>query len=507
VATLTRTLPRAAAEQARLDVPRDGLVVEASDGAGAFRLERGPFAEYRRTLEDDGDEVRETVEYRLAPAVVPPISWLYRAGLRRHRGPRWRPWWAPPEAPDATAATAIGALCVLAVVFGYLGSLLTQTITFAADELDASKGDQGAVLAAVRVGVLGAVALTALADRRGRRQVLLLTAALTAIVTAACALAPGLVALGAGQTIVRGLATAGSVLLAIVVAEEMPAGSRAYGISLLAMTGALGVGIVLWVLPLADLSPAAWRLLFGLGLLWLPVIAWVGRRLPESRRFAATHVETQMAGHGRRFWLLAASALLLSLFTAPATQLMNEFLRDERGFSAVRISLFTLLTNTPGGIGILIGGRLADVRGRRVVGAVGVVGGVALTAAMVLSAGWPMWALSVAGAVVGAATVPALGVYGPELFPTSLRGRANGIISILGVTGSVIGLLVAGYLSERWDALGPALAVLGIGPLVMAGLVLIAYPETAHRELEELNPEDEPLARSAMSPRVVPSVD
>ena len=24
----------------------------------------------------------------------------------------------------------------------------------------------------------------------------------------------------------------------------------------------------------------------------------------------------------------------------------------------------------------------------------------------------------------------------------------------------------------------------------MAGLVLIAYPETAHRELEELNPED-----------------
>jgi MFS family permease len=110
--------------------------------------------------------------------------------------------------------------------------------------------------------------------------------------------------------------------------------------------------------------------------------------------------------------------------------------------------------------------------------------------AMVLSAGWSMWALSMAGAIVGAATVPALGVYGPELFPTGLRGKANGIISLLGVAGGVVGLLAAGYLFDRWDRLGPALAVLAIGPALMALLVLFGYPETAHRELEELNPED-----------------
>jgi len=86
--------------------------------------------------------------------------------------------------------------------------------------------------------------------------------------------------------------------------------------------------------------------------------------------------------------------------------------------------------------------------------------------------------------------VPAINVYGPELFPTSLRGRANGTIAILGVTGSVIGLLTAGWLSEQWDGLGPALAALSIGPLIMALLVLIAYPETAHLELEDPNPED-----------------
>ena len=489
---LTRTVTAEVALTQRVGDPRADVVTERAAGPGRFTAARGPFVHYERTLVEAPDgSVTEAIEYRLAPLVLPPFSWLYRRALRRRPGHGGRPFWAPPDTPDARAATALGALCVLAAAFGYLGSLLTQTITFAADELDASKADQGTTLAAVRVGVLAAVALTALADRRGRRRVLLATAALACIVTALSALAPGLVALGAAQTLVRGLTTAGAVLLAVLVAEEMPAGSRAYGVSILAMAGALGVGTALWALPLADLGEGGWRLLYGLGLVWLPVVLLVGRHLQESRRFEVTHVETSMAGHGRRFWLLAVSALLLNLFTAPASQLMNEFLRDERGFSAARISLFTILTNTPGGLGILIGGRLADERGRRVVGAVGVLGGTAMTVAMVLSGGWPMWALSVLGAVLGAATVPAIGVYGPELFPTSLRGRANGVISILGVAGSVIGLLVAGHLAERWDGLGPALLVLSAGPAAMAVLVLVAYPETAHRELEELNPEDD----------------
>jgi hypothetical protein len=34
------------------------------------------------------------------------------------------------------------------------------------------------------------------------------------------------------------------------------------------------------------------------------------------------------------------------------------------------------------------------------------------------------------------------------------------------------------------------MAVLAAGPLLLAVLVVAAYPETAGRELEELNPED-----------------
>ncbi|MGV3760316.1 MAG: MFS transporter [Actinomycetota bacterium] len=511
--TITTSWTAEAAVAARLEHPRDDVVTErpADDRGHRFTLAGGPFLHYERRVLPQGDgTVREEIDHQLPPLVVPPFTWLYRAALRRRTRHGGRPFWAPPEPPDATAANALGGLCLLAIVFGYLGSLLTQTITFAADELDADKAAQGATLAGVRIGVLLAVALAALADRRGRRRLLLATAAAACLATAVTALVPGMLALGAIQTLVRALTTAGAVLLAVTVAEEMPAGSRAYGVSLLSMAGALGVGTALWALPLADTGEAGWRLLYGLGLLWLPLVAFVGRHLAESRRFQAVHADAPMVGHGRRFWLLAVSALLLNLFTAPATQLMNEFLRDERGFSAARISLFTILTNTPGGIGILVGGRLADVRGRRLVGAVGVLGGTMMTVAMVLAAGWPMWTFSVVGAVVGAATVPALGVYGPELFPTSLRGRANGVISVLGVAGGVIGLLAAGYLSDRWDGLGPALGVLSLGPLLMALLVLTAYPETAHRELEELNPEDRsppPEASPSMPAGRGPSVD
>ncbi|MDP9020888.1 MAG: hypothetical protein M3N25_08830, partial [Actinomycetota bacterium] len=67
-----------------------------------------------------------------------------------------------------------------------------------------------------------------------------------------------------------------------------------------------------------------------------------------------------------------------------------------------------------------------------------------------------------------------------------------------------IGLLVAGHLSDRLGGLGPALAVLSLGPAVLAVLVLAAYPETAHRELEELNPEDASPAAPAPAPTPPP---
>jgi MFS family permease len=484
----------------RVFSPRDDLVGEADDGGGCFGLREGPFEHYRRsvttdpaTIPADGTvEVTETTEFRLAiPVWRPVFTPLARRALRgTDRVPGRSPWWAPPDRFDPRAARVLALLTVFAMISGYLGTLITQTITFAADEFGAGDRAQGVTLAAVRVGVLLALVLAAAADRRGRRTLLIWITVAACITAATGAAAPDLTWLGASQTVARGLSTAMGLLVAIVAAEELPRNSRAYGVSVLALTAALGSGMAVWALPLADLAVWTWRLLYLIPLAAVPVALAAGRPLPESRRFEQHRDQAPARPRAGRVWLLALSGFLGALFLAPASQFQNEFLRDERGFSATEIAVFTLATNTPGGIGVLVGGWLADVRGRRVVGSISLAVGVALTVLVYLSDGWELWAFSVVAAVIGAATVPALGVYGPELFPTAARGRVNGFITLIAVTGSGVGLLLTGVLSDALGGLGPAIAVLAIGPAALVVLILVAYPETAHRSLEELNPED-----------------
>lgn len=479
--------------------PKSAVVAERALGQARYEAGTGPFSHYRRTvvvehLPDGRAHVTQTVEFALA---VPYFWWIFVLPVKRALarlgpgGPR-QPWWAPPDRLDARASTVLGVLAAASMLSGYLGTLLTQTITFAAREFGATEAAEGVVLAAVRVSVLAALVMVAAADRRGRRTVLVLAAVAGPLAAAAGALVPSLPWLGASQVVARSFSITLSVLIGIVAAEEVPAGSRAYAVSLLAMIAAVGAGMAVMALPVADLAEPAWRVLYAIPLLALPWVRGVARRLPESRRFAVSPGPVRARGHGRRFWLLGASLLVLFVFTSPASQFLNEFLRTERGWSASRIALFTLATNTPGGIGVVVGGRLADVRGRRMVGAAAVAGGTGATVAMYLSHGWPIWAWSLVGAVVGAATIPALGVYGPELFPTSLRGRANGAITVLGVAGSSLGLLSAGFLADRVGGLGQAIALLAVGPAVLTVLVLTLYPETARLELEEINPEDRP---------------
>jgi MFS family permease len=503
VAALPRLVTSARVSRAKLDellTPRDGLVVEQADGDGGFVAVNGPVEGYRRTVEVHGSaddiagevDVTQTVTYRF---VFPFLGWMlaipYRKVLGGLGAPARHPWWAPPEPIDRRAAAMLGALCALAAVAAYPGVLIGQTIEFAREELGFSASSQSFALAAVRADFLVALGVVFLADRRGRRIVTLGAIGAGCLLNAVSALAPTLEVLVGLQIVGRGFLSGAALLIGILAAEEMPAGCRAYAVSLLTIVGALGAGTALLALPLADLGDGqGWRLLFALALVGLPLVLLFGRHLPESRRFRTPHRDVRMTGHGRRLWLLGISALLFGLFLAPASQYQTVFLRRERGFSAARISLFAIGTNVWGGIGIIAGGRLADVRGRRIVAAVGIVGGVGCTVLMFFSAGWTIWAWSVIGSIIGAVTVPALGVYGPELFPTSLRGRANGIISGLGRIGSVLGLVIIALLVSDDEPLAPIIALLAIGPALLAVLVLVAYPETAHRELEDLNPED-----------------
>ncbi len=280
-------------------------------------------------------------------------------------------------------------------------------------------------------------------------------------------------------------------------------GTLAYG---------LGAGVIVMTLPLADLGTWGWRLTFVVAGISLPMIWSAARHLPESgrfRRLEATRIEHAVTtstspdtpdtrdtrgdtggGESRRikparFVLIASIFLLFNVFVAPASQLQNDYLRTERGFSGLMITLFVIATATPGGLGVLAGGRLADIRGRRAAIVPGLVALGIFNAVFFASSGAPMWFGSLLGSVLGGLAVPAMGVIAPELFPTARRAGVRGFITAIAVAGSVCGLMIAGPLVDA-RGYGLTFGILAVAPLLAAALAF-AIPETRGRELEEIN--------------------
>jgi MFS family permease len=486
----------------RMREPRRDLVAEVPDGdtPGAFVAEEGPVRHYRRVVTVDGDgRVRSVATYRLA---VPWFAWLFalpvRRALRRPPHPDGRrPWWAPRDLLTARQAHVLGLLAAASLVVGYVNTLFTQTVALAARDFGVDETAQGVAGTVVRVGILLALPLLFLGDRVGRRRVALWCAGAAPVVTALGALAPSFEVLVATQTVGRPLGLALDVLIVVVAAEEMPRDSRAYAVSVLSMATGLGAGFAVMALPLGDLGPSGWRLVYVLPLVLLVVSFDLARRLPETERFRAhaTAAATSRLDR-RRLGFLAATAFLGNLFVAPASFFQNRYLLDVRGYSAGLVSLFTLCTATPAGIGVVVGGRLADTWGRRTIAVIGITGGVSLLVVSFAVGGWPMWVAAASAGICGGLAVPSLGVYRAELFPTGARSGGGGLITTAALLGGSVGLLAVGALVDAGTPYAVAVGATAVGQVLVVALLLTRFPETAHRELEELNPVDaEPLTR------------
>lgn len=482
-----------------LERPRADLVLEDVGADGTFVQRTGPFRTYERQLERHDGSLRETTRYHLS---IPWFGWLFAlpVALVVGRGPRPRPgarpratatWWAPPDRLDERQVLVLGLLAAASMSSAFINTVFTQTVAFAADDFGVGSTGIGVAGSVVRAGIVLALPAAVLADRLGRRRVIAVVAWAAPTITALGAFAPSFAWLVATQAVGRPLGLALGFLIAVVAAEEMPRGSRAYAISILAMASGLGAGVAVAALPLADLDPGAWRAVFLVTLVWLPVAVDIVRRLPETHRFEQ-RVTERVALHRRRFAVLATVAVATNLFVAPASFFQNAYLRDVRDYSGLSITLFTFATATPAAIGLILGGRIADVRGRRRLLAVTLPISTVFIVVSYSVGGAPMWLAAFVGGFLGSVAYPALAVYRAELFPTGNRGRAAGLLSATALVGGIGGLLLAGVLLDGDWRYGGVMGVLALGQVVVIVTVLTSYPETARRTLEDLNPTDVP---------------
>lgn len=510
-----RTFTADADEVDELLRPRDDIVLETPaetlGGSHRFELAEGPFTSYSRLVEVSpatgpqasqarsstggiapGHQVTETVEWRLAvPWFGPAFNVAVRHAMRTGRtGDGTQPIWAPPRRFTPRAATVMAMLAAAAMLSGYLANAPSELHTYAADEFGADQAAQGMLGAVVRIGTLLAIGVSVLADRHGRRRIVAGAMGAGIAASALAALAPSMVWLGAFLLIGRTANAALGATVVVMALEEIPAGCRAWCLSVLAMSAALGAGVVVWLQPISDLAPWAWRLLFAFPLVALTAARPLLRRLPESRRFETRGRNAVLSGYWRPIALLGAIYLAFGLFLGPIDWFRNEYLRDEHGFSAALVSLFVLGTATPAGLAVYAAGRLADSRGRRIILAVASVAGLGSLVAMFNVSGAALWLAALIGAMLSAGLLPALGVYRGELFPTALRARAATIIGAMGVVGAAIGVGAAGWLRTVWGSFGEVIALLWVGPLLAAAVAVAWLTEHSRQELEELHPAD-----------------
>lgn len=404
------------------------------------------------------------------------------------------PLWAKPSDPLTHRQRRVLLLVGLASMSAaFINTLFTQTVAFASEEFGISESGQGIGAAFVRAGIVICLPIVAIADRRGRRPIMITMAWAAPLICALGAIAPSFPFLVATQMVGRPLGLTLDILIAVVAVEEMPRNSRAFATGLLAVLSGAGAGVAVMSLPIADVGLTSWRYIYVVALIWLSVAVALTKWLPESKRFErddspVAKFRDRLDHYTRTNLLRICSVVFLTnIFIATMSIFQNRYLKDVRGYSAALVALFTVATSSPASLGLIIGGRVADERGRRVLGTVMVPIGALLLALSFATSGAVMWATAIAGGLFFGISYPALAVYRGELFPTRSRSVAGGFIMTSALFGGIISLVCSGWVLDQGFSYGTVMLTLMAFPIIASAIVWFRYPETAHLELEEIS--------------------
>ena len=295
-----------------------------------------------------------------------------------------------------------------------------------------------------------------------------------------------------------------------MISEEFPDNSRGRGVAILHAVGLLGiVAAGLLDAYVAD-SRWGWRGMYLIGILPLLLVAFLRRGIRETLRFEAfrrvrasalpsatgavaafRHAFEPFRGPYRgRLLLVALLWNCVGLVSAPAVTFFALYAKRDHHWTSAQVGHAVVLANVIGTLGIFSSGWMLDRIGRKPTTALCYL--VASTAILVLfqsSTHGAMLAAMVVTVTALQAGRVATATYSAELFPTEIRATSYSLtVQLLGQIASLLTPFIIGSMSKSLGGLGNAVALVSIGPIIGAVLVLRYAPETRGIRLEELSP-------------------
>jgi MFS family permease len=365
-----------------------------------------------------------------------------------------------------------------------------------ADKVGLSGTSLGIGLAVIRLASLGSLPLIGIADRLGRRKVILAVTMAGLAFTAIAALSPAYWWFVVVFAFGRPLLSATNTLAGVMAAEGTDASNRAAAVALVAGGYGLGGGISAIIHSLTS-GALGFRGVFALAV--VPLVAVYAMRgwVEEPSRFmveeAATDHPTPILGaveapYGGRVLVLAVIAFALSLITGPANSFVFLYAQDVVHQPGGWTALMVVGAGASGLVGLLVGRWFADSVGRRPAAACAFVAA-ALCGTFAYVGGSPALVVGyICGVFSGGVLAPAVGSLLTELFPTSVRASAAGWWTVAGVLGAVGGLVVFGRVADVGNRFAEA-AALTFLPAALGAVLFWFLPETRGTEPEDLWPE------------------
>jgi len=376
-------------------------------------------------------------------------------------------------------------LSLVGLFLNYDTGLLSLAAPDIADGLGVSVATFGIGVAVIRVAALASMPVLRLADRLGRRQMLLVSVLAFTIMTAATSLAWGLISFIVFQMLARLFLATEESLAGIVISEELRADRRGAGLTLLGAIGMAGFGVVAVMLLAVPHTPLGWRLLYVAALPPLLAVAWLRRSLRETQAFTVAReserVQTSFwphidAAHRPTLWRITFVLGTHGMLGTPLFFYAAELAQDGYGWEGL-FTVIVIATAPASFAGYMVGGRLSDRVGRRPV----LIGSSIVMALGVLAIFSEQRGLFAPGFFIIAGGDSALAAVRPaylsELFPTEVRATLLAFVFGVVVAAGSIGLVVVGAL----DGIVSTRAAIGglVGVMLLGLVAMRRMPETA----------------------------